>query len=275
MVQDSIRQGIPLERQKGQLMPYKHGRPVIDFSLPFRLASAWTFYILFPIAMLINFMQFFTRYKNRFRIYNIRKAVTVSNHTTFLDPVKITGLFLPRLIFQTLLEATVEFPYLGTFTRLLSGVPIPKGIFGYRKILEICERAFKYRRFLHFYPEGECFLYNQKIKKFKPGAFIIAAELDIPVLPLVTVFSEGPFRPWSFLGRSLPLETLIVLEPEYPSKYVRRDEKGELTADSIREFSEAVRQKMQTEIDRRNGSTAFYRGQMERIKGLNDKEPAS
>ena len=275
MVQDSIGQGIPLEGQEGKLMPYKHGRPVIDLSPAFRFASACGFYLTIPIAFIINFLMFFTRYKNRFKIYNIRKAVTISNHTTFLDPVKIAALVLPRLIFQTLLEATVEFPFLGTYTRILGGVPIPRGITGYRKILEIGERAFKYRRFLHFYAEGECFLYNQKIREFKPGAFVIAAELDIPVVPLVTVFSQGPFRPWSFLGRTLPLETLVVLDPEYPRDYVRRDEKGELTADSIREFAEAVRRKMQAEIDRRGGSSAFYRGHMERIKGLNDKEPVS
>jgi len=270
MVQNSIRQGIPLEGQKGKLMPYKHGRPVIDLSFPFRIASACGFYLTIPIAFLINFMMLFTRYKNRFRIYNIRRAITVSNHTTFLDPVKIASLVLPRLIFQTLLEGTVEFPVLGTYTRILGGVPIPRGLAGYRKILEICERAFKYRRYLHFYPEGECFLYNQKIREFKPGAFKIAAELDIPILPLVTVFSEGFFRPWSFWGRSTPIETMVVLEPVYPSQYVRRDENGELSADSIREFAEAVRQKMQAEIDRRGGSHAFFRGWMKRIKGLND-----
>jgi 1-acyl-sn-glycerol-3-phosphate acyltransferase len=136
--------------------------------------------------------------------------------------------------------------------------------------LEISERAFKYRRYLHFYPESECYLYNQKIGEFKPGAFRIAAELDIPVVPLVTVFTDGPFRPWSFWGRSLPIETMVVLEPVYPSQYVRRDERGELSVDSIREFAEAVRQKMQTEINRRRGSSGFYRGRMERIKGVND-----
>ena len=251
-------------------MPYKHGRPVIDLSIWFRLASAWGFYLTIPIAFLINFMMFSTRYKNRFRLYDIKKTVTVSNHTTFFDPVKIAALVLPGLIYQTLLEATVEFPVLGTYTRILGGVPVPRGISGYRKILEICERAFKYRKFLHFYPEGECFLYNQQIKEFKPGAFKIAAELDIPVLPLVTVFSQGLFRPWSFLGRSLPKETLVILEPVYPSQYVRRDENGEFTADSIRKFAEAVRKKMQAEIDRRGGSSAFFRGRMNRIKGLND-----
>jgi len=253
-------------------MPYKHGRPVIDLSPWFRTASAWTFFMTFPIAMCYNYMQHFTSYKHRWRLKGIRRAITVSNHTTFLDPVKITGLVLPRLIFQTLLEATVEFPVLGTFTRLLGGVPIPRGRTGYYKILEICKNAFKYRRYLHFYPEGECFLYNQKIREFQSGAFKIAAELDIPVIPLVTVFSEGPFRPWSFWGRSLPVEKMIVLDAVYPERFVKRDNKGEITAESVKEFADTVRRKMQDEIDRRKGSTAFFRGQMERIKGLNDEE---
>ncbi|MCL1930343.1 MAG: 1-acyl-sn-glycerol-3-phosphate acyltransferase, partial [Treponema sp.] len=175
-----------------------------------------------------------------------------------------------RLIFQTLLGLTVEFPVLGTYIRLLGGVPIPRGRTGYRKILEICEKAFKYRRYLHFYPEGECFLYNQRIGEFQSGAFRIAAALDIPVIPMVTVFSDGPFKPWSFWGRSLPFETFVILEPVYPAQYVRRDEKGEITTESIKDFAETVRTKMQAEIDRRGGSMAFFRGRMERIKGLND-----
>ena len=200
----------------------------------------------------------------------MRRAITVSNHTTFMDPVKIAALALPGMIYQTLLEATVESPVLGTFTRLLGGVPIPRGRTGFPKIRGICERAFKYNHYLHFYPEGECYLYNQKIREFQSGAFKIAAETDIPVVPLVTVFSDGLFRPWSFWGRSLPVETLVVLEPVYPSDFIRRDEKGEITSESIKEFSEAVRQKMQDEIDSRNGSAAFYRGRLERIKGINN-----
>jgi 1-acyl-sn-glycerol-3-phosphate acyltransferase len=270
MVQDRVGQGFPLEGSGCRLMPYRHGRPVIDLSFWFRIASAWTFFLTFPIAMLFNFMQHATSYKHRWRIYSLRRAITVSNHTTFLDPVKITGLALPRLLFQTLLGATVEFPVLGTYTRLLGGVPIPSGKTGYRKIMEICEKAFQYRRYLHFYPEGECYLYSQHIREFHSGAFRLSAEMDIPVVPLVTVFSNGLFKPWSFWGRSLPVETLVVLEPEYPAHYIRRNEKGEITSESIKQFAEAVRQKMQREIDRRKGSEAFYRGRMDRIKGLND-----
>lgn len=252
-------------------MPYKHGRPVIDLSLPFRLAGAWTFYLfIFPIAMVVNVMQHSTRYKHRWRMYDIRKAITVSNHTTFLDPVKIAGLAFPRSIFQTLLEATVEFPVLGTLTRLLGGVPIPRGKTGYKKLYEICEKAFNYRRYLHFYPEGECYLYSSKIAEFKTGAFRLAAELNIPVVPLVTVFSPGLFRPWSFWGRSLPFETLVVLEPVNPALYIKLDDDGEISGESVKEFAEAVRRIMQKEIDRRGGTGAFYRGRMKRLKGIND-----
>lgn len=215
-------------------------------------------------------MQHSTRYKNRWKLFCCRRAITVSNHTTVLDPVKIAGAAYPRLIYQTMLEATVEFPWLGTFTRLLGGVPIPRGRTGYRKILESCAAAFKHRRYLHFYPEGECFLYNQKIREFKPGAFRIAAELDIPVIPMVTVFSEGLFKPWSFWGRSIPKETLVILDAVYPARYIKQDTRGEITGESVKEFAEAVRQIMQHEIDRRHGSSAFYRGQMERIEGLNN-----
>jgi 1-acyl-sn-glycerol-3-phosphate acyltransferase len=251
-------------------MAYKHGRPVIDSSLAFRLASSWTFYVVFALAKIVNFMQYSTRYKHRWRLYGHKKAITVSNHTTFFDPVKIAGLPWPRLIYQTMLEATVEFPVLGTLTRLLGGVPLPRGRTGLQKIIESCAAAFKHRRYLHFYPEGECFVYNQQIMEFKPGAFRIAAELDIPIIPLVTVFSEGLFKPFSFWGRSIPRETLVVLPAMYPSTYIKRDENGELTTESIRNFAESVRQRMQKEIDIRHGTSAFYKGQMPRIKGLND-----
>jgi 1-acyl-sn-glycerol-3-phosphate acyltransferase len=62
----------------------------------------------------------------------------------------------------------------------------------------------------------------------------------------------------------------VILDAVHPSRYVKRDGRGEITTESVREFAEAVRRIMQREIDRRRGSTAFYRGRLERIKGLND-----
>jgi 1-acyl-sn-glycerol-3-phosphate acyltransferase len=232
-----------------------------------------TFYALWPAAQLVNLLMFRTAYKNTWKLRGIPRAILVSNHTTFLDPVKVSGAMLPRRTWQTLLEATVTAPFLGTLTRLLGGLPLPPGKRGLDRVLASAEQAFRYRRFIHFYPEGECYLYNQNIREFKSGAFYIAAELDIPVIPLVTVFSEGAFPPFSPWGRTLPRETMVVMDPVYPSGYIRRDEKGLLSMDSVREFARAVRDLMQKEIDARGGSSAFYRGRMERMKGINDTSP--
>jgi len=142
-----------------------------------------TFYIVWPIAQVVNLVMFSTGYKNRWKLSGFRRAILVSNHTTFLDPVKICGAMLPLRTWQTLLEKTVEAPVVGTLTRLLGGVPLPPGRSGLQRILETADTLFRFRRFLHFYPEGECYLYNQEIREFKPGAFFIAAELNLPVIP--------------------------------------------------------------------------------------------
>jgi 1-acyl-sn-glycerol-3-phosphate acyltransferase len=251
-------------------MPYKRGRPLLDISLPFRLATALVFYSVWPVAQLVNILLYATGYEHTEKLRGISRAILVSNHTTFLDPVTVSGAVLPRRTWQTLLEKTVETPLLGTFVRLLGGMPLLPGKAGLDRILASAETAFRYRRFIHFYPEGECYLYNQNIREFKSGAFYIAAELDIPVIPLVTVFSEGAFRAFSFWGRSLPKEKMVVLDPVYPSRFVRRNEKGALSMDSVREFAQGVREIMQREIDARRGTPAFYRGQMKRMKGIND-----
>ncbi|MDR1419560.1 MAG: 1-acyl-sn-glycerol-3-phosphate acyltransferase [Treponema sp.] len=251
-------------------MPYKHGRPLVDVSLPFRAASAMTFYAVWPIAQLFNFFQYLTSYENRRALYRYKRAILVANHTTFLDPVKTAGAVLPFRVWQTLLEATVEFPFLGTLTRLLGGMPIPRGRNSLKTLRDTAETAFRYKRYWLFYPEGECYLYNQRLREFRPGAFYLSAELDVPVVPMVTVFSQGRRKPFTPLGRVFPREKLVILDAVYPSRYVRRTESGELVTDSVREYAEAVREIMQKAIEARGGSQAFYRGRMERLKGLND-----
>jgi 1-acyl-sn-glycerol-3-phosphate acyltransferase len=257
-------------------MSYKHGDPLIKESFLFRLASHLTFYPIVCIAQLVNMVLYSTSFENTEKLRRFRgRAILVSNHTTFLDPVKMSWTMLPFRTWHTLLEKTVEAPFLGVFTRLLGGLPLPPGGRGIEKIIESSEAAFKQFHFIHFYPEGECYIYNQRIASFKSGAFLVAARLKIPVFPVVTIFSEGAFKPGTFLARKFPKEKAVVLDPVYPEKYIRYNDDGSIDLNSIKEFAGAVHVIMQNEIEARHeknyrdGTQAYCKGKMPRLKGIN------
>ncbi|MGP1587638.1 MAG: lysophospholipid acyltransferase family protein [Treponemataceae bacterium] len=242
-------------------MAYKRGDPLISRRKLFLLACHLTFYALFPIAFLIDTTLYRISVKGRWRFKDYlrqtkSKAIIVSNHTTPMDPVKMCWAVFPFSIYHTLLEATVCTPFLGTLIRLLGGMPMPSGLRGKDRFIEGIKSALKHRPAVHIYPEGECFIQNQKVTKFHQGAFLASMELNIPVFPFATVFTE----PKKILGwkSCRPKATIYVLDPIFPDKF-----------ESAKEFAEFTRKKIQSEIEKRNGTNAYSKGHMERIKGIN------
>ncbi len=244
-------------------MPYRKGRPIIEKSILFRIACTLTFYPVLIIGYIVYYVLYRSSIFGRTKLKNTKKAVLVANHTTFLDPLLISAVVYPRCTYHTMLEETVLSPFLGTFTRLLGGAPLPMGMRALHNLPSECDKGFKFRRYVHFYPEGECFLHNQDIKPFHPGAFLVAAELNIPVFPLVTVFNERK-------NGKKPQINLYVLDPIYPEAFGCVDkETGKANFKAVRRFAEHVRGVMRLEIEKRGGTNKFYKGQLERIAGIN------
>lgn len=250
-----------MEGKDCALMPYKKGRPLIDTSWFFRTASALTFYPLMIVAYSVYYVFYRSRIIGRSKLKNRKKAVLVSNHTTFLDPVLISAVVFPRLSFHTLLESVVLVPYLGTLCRLLGGVPVPASMRSMFNLPKECAKGIHHRPFIHFYPEGECYIRNQDVFPFHPGAFMVSAELDIPVIPLATVFVPDKTG-------TRPRVRLYVLDPVDPDLFECKNcETGKVDLKAVRRFAEHVRSLIQDEINRRGGSRRFYRGAMPRVVG--------
>lgn len=194
-----------------------------------------------------------------------RPAILVSNHCMPLDPLFHGIAVFPQRNYFTLLEETVESPVLGTLVRLLGGIPLPRDSRRLAEIEAAVVHALKTRGFIHFYPEGECFLGNQNIFPFKAGAFYFAIRLQVPVVPLVTILKRVQKR-----GRNQLTDIQVSvhqLAPLYPPK-ASRTARANLTA--ARHFAQQVHDVMQAEIDRCGGDRSLYRGPMPRIRGVND-----
>lgn len=246
--------------RKGCSLKYKHGDPLISDNRWFNSASFLAFYSLIGIAGTLLFGMNRYRIHHRHRLKGLTRAVTVSNHTMFLDPVLMSAAVLPNRMYQTLLEETVCTPFVGTFTRLLGGMPVPHGDPRMTQLFHGAATALNQRRFLHFYPEGECYLYNAQPNKFHCGAFITAAVLNVPVVPMATVFQKNGNKPFVHL---------YILEPMNPKDFGVIDSDGSINIRQAKQFAENVRQRICKEISLRGGTGEYYKGHLERIRGIN------
>ncbi|MBO5137283.1 MAG: 1-acyl-sn-glycerol-3-phosphate acyltransferase [Spirochaetaceae bacterium] len=239
---------------------YKPGDSIVSKNIFFRCASFLTFYSLIGIATCLTFGLYSFKVHNRHRLCSLTKAVTVSNHTMLLDPVFMNIVTRPYHLYQTLLEKTVCSPFIGTFTRLLGGVPIPRRDFNGCKLYSGAKEALRQRRFLHFYPEGECYIYNACPKPFHAGAFITAAVLNVPVVPIATVFKDNGKRPKIHL---------YILEPINTKDFNVIKADGTVDSVAARNFAEEVRKRIAREITNNKGTGKYYKGHMKRIAGIN------
>jgi 1-acyl-sn-glycerol-3-phosphate acyltransferase len=257
-------------------MSYKNGDPIIHNSRIFRAVSVVVFLFIGLLARIVTLLLYSTRYENTRLLRKWKgRAVLVANHTTFLDPIKFAWVALPKRIWQMMLEKSAEAPIVGDLTAMLGGVPIPAGRSGYERFMASVDLLFSRRQFIHFYAEGECYLYNQQIRPFKTGAFLLALKLGIPVIPIVNIFYEGRFKRGHPLSRPFPRERIVVLPPMCGPGQPAGQPNPQPSLGAAKRFAEAVHDAMQAEIDRRRaadpraGTQAYYRGQMERIKGIN------
>lgn len=242
-------------------MAYKPGDDIVSDSFVFKMASFNVFYILlYPIAWLVCKLWYRFRIFGHENLNGISGAVSISNHTMFFDPVIIATVFFPKRVYQTLLEATVTTPFLGTLTRLLGGVPIPRRDSGFVALQKAGEMILKKGGYFHFYPEGECYLYNNVPKKFHPGAFVISVLLDVPVVPIVSVFHEKGKR---------PSVDIFVMEPVYPNDFGVLQKDNSINKDALNTYIDAVYSKILKKIQDEKGTGTYYRGAMERIPGIN------
>jgi len=255
-----------VEGQKGH-MRYRKGSPLTNDTPFSRLI--WDILIAFIALLGWPVSRAFYRIKiERPGGAVSSPAILVSNHCMPLDPLFHGLAIFPRRTFFTLLEETCEAPVLGSFVRLLGGIPLPRNRARLNDIEQAVAHALSTRGLIHFYPEGECFLGNQNIYPFKGGAFYFAIKFGVPVVPIVTVLKKRAGHS-TFRGqRSSRIQvTVHVLNPIQPPACGATAH--ETLARAIR-FSNQVQDLMQAEIERCAGDKSLYRGPMPRIKGVND-----
>jgi 1-acyl-sn-glycerol-3-phosphate acyltransferase len=257
-----------MEGEKGA-MRYRKGAPLISESPWSRLVGdilvAFVALIGWPLSRLLYSIKIENTNSRSGLTHRLpSRAILLSNHCMPLDPVFHGLAVFPRRTYFTLLEETCEAPVLGSLVRLLGGIPLPRSSGRLKDIEDAVAYGLSTRGLVHFYPEGECFIGNQRIFPFKAGACYFAIRFGVPIVPIVSILKRRHGKK----SRRTQV-TVHVLAPVAPPPPPPEKNPHAFLIRSI-QFSRQIHDLMQAEIEREGGDHSLYRGPMPRIKGVND-----
>jgi 1-acyl-sn-glycerol-3-phosphate acyltransferase len=121
---------------------------------------------------------------------NVRRpAVLVANHRNIFDICLLSSI-LPRPFYFVSRKGVLQVPVIGSVLKQGGHVLIDrgKGMVNEPKLKEAAERAASGGRVV-FFPEGTRSA-DLKIRRFKRGAFLAAAEAGVPVVPTAIAGTE-------------------------------------------------------------------------------------
>ena len=161
-------------------------------------------------------------------------AVLVANHQSLMDIVAAMAL-THRFKFVSKLSL-FRVPLLGWMMTLIRHVPLERGrLHSTGAMLETCRAWLRKGVAVFFFPEGT-YGDGQALLPFRPGAFLLAIEEQVPLVPILiegtrdAVEGDGPWL------KPRAQVRVTVLEPRLPAK----DADAEVLAAEVRAFYEGL-----------------------------------
>lgn len=190
--------------------------------IPLRLLSVFVYYLA-AIPLLWLFLSFGVgvRIRNRKAIRQLRRlrrrrgAVTIANHVHTLDSAMVGLAAFPRKPVFTSLSENFRLPFAGPLVGLLGSVPVPETLLENRIFFYELSKLLRNGRFIHIFPEGELVRNDSALRPFKKGAFRLAVDAQVPIVPIaVSIRERRPGLRWLLRKHYVRVTVGRPLEPE-------------------------------------------------------------
>jgi 1-acyl-sn-glycerol-3-phosphate acyltransferase len=201
--------------------------PFLDKSPLFRLRSALLYLGIFTLVFLISPIRFGLRIEGR-RILKKHRALfrngamTVSNHVLRWDLLIVLQAVRYRRLYFPAWKENLGGPD-RTLIRLAGGIPVPDKLHVMKYFNQSFDELRRRKKWIHVFPEGSNWHYFQPIRPFKKGAFTMAWQYNLPVIPMAFSWRE-PGGLYKIFKKNRPLVTLRIGEPLLPDRSLPRRE---------------------------------------------------
>jgi 1,2-diacylglycerol 3-alpha-glucosyltransferase len=179
------------------------------------LSTAFYYLIAIPLLYLWTRVILGVRSEGANRLPPVGGVLTVCNHVHPLDSALVALAMFPRRPVFTSAPVNLQNRWYGGLVRLLGGVAVPSTVAELPRFFSELELFLAEGRVVHFFPEGELKPYDTSLRDFKRGAFHLAAQARVAVVPLSIRFT--PPTGMRRMFRRKPTMVIIIGEPIDPT----------------------------------------------------------
>lgn len=181
--------------------------------------SSWILYYFIALPLLFFYTTFGMglKIKGKRNMKKIKKtgAISVSNHVHVIDCAMNALAMSPRRVHFTAMQENFDIPIAGKLLWLLGAMMVPKDHKYVNLFFDEVNTLAKKGRVIHVYPEAHLVNYYGGLREFKRGAFKMACDSQVPILPIVISWRKRKGL-WKLILPSKPCATLTVGEPITP-----------------------------------------------------------
>jgi 1-acyl-sn-glycerol-3-phosphate acyltransferase len=176
----------------------------------FRLMRFWAHLLIMPMGI-------FYRTRYHYKPARGRKYIYVSNHTSYLDIIISYCVIEDFFIYMGKQELS-KVPLFNVFFKSMNILVDRKSRIGSHKAYKRAEEELSKGHSLILYPEGTISKEAPRMRPFKTGAFRLAIEAGVPIVPITFVDNWKRLQDRAFFqGQSGPGLVHIVVHPPVPT----------------------------------------------------------
>ena len=189
--------------------------------------------ILYVFRPLVNGLAFHLKIKGRKNLKGLKSAITISNHVHYLDILMNMQAINKKNFYVIAADHNMKRGPIGYIFKACGVLPLSSSLDASINLNKTIKDILNKGGFIHIYAESALWFRYERSRPLKIGAFKIASENNVPVVPIVILFRDK--AKLEFFRRKKTI-TVQIGPPIYPKTNLTARESAEKMKDECQKY---------------------------------------
>lgn len=189
--------------------------------------------LLYVFRPIVNGFAFNLKIKGRKNLKGIKSAITISNHVHYLDILMNMQAVNKKNFYVVAANHNMKRGPIGYIFKACGVLPLSNSLDASINLNRTIKEILKKGGFIHMYAESALWFRYERSRPLKIGAFKIASENNVPVVPIVILFREK--KKYEFFRHKKTI-TIQIGKPIYPRADLSVRESANIMKDECQKY---------------------------------------